>query len=61
MVEVKWTEQAVLDIENIAEYIAKDSQKYAEIRVKRFFAAVKVLEKGSGIGRIVPELHNPQI
>jgi toxin ParE1/3/4 len=38
MVEVKWTEQALADIQSIAEFIAKDSENYASIQVSRFFA-----------------------
>jgi len=39
MVEVKWTIQAIDDIDNIAEYIAKDSIRYAKIQTERFFDA----------------------
>jgi toxin ParE1/3/4 len=37
MVEVKWTKQAVQDIDRIAEFIAKDSEHYAKIQVHSFF------------------------
>ena len=38
MAEVRWTLQAIEDINGIAEFIARDSQRYAEIQVMRFFA-----------------------
>jgi plasmid stabilization system protein ParE len=55
MVEVRWTKQALNDIDHIAEFIANDSEYYASVQVKRFFAAVKVLEKRPTIGKRVPE------
>lgn len=61
MVEVNWTFQSVNDVENIADFIAKDSEKYAQIQVHRFFEATKVLETNPKIGRIVPELKNNSI
>jgi plasmid stabilization system protein ParE len=56
MVEVTWTEQSLLDIDNIAEFIAKDSHKYAQIQVQRFFKQVEILESHPKAGRVVPEL-----
>ena len=56
MVEVTWTEQSLVDINNIAEFIAKDSHKYAQIQVQRFFKQVEVLESHPKAGRVVPEL-----
>jgi toxin ParE1/3/4 len=61
MVEVKWTKQAVQDIDKIAEFIAKDSDHYAKIQVQRFFNAVKVLEKQPKSGKIVSEKQDPLI
>ncbi len=55
MVEVRWTVQANDDVENIAEYIAKDSEKYASIQVQRFIEATEVLETYPKTGRIIPE------
>jgi len=56
MVKIKWTVQAVNDIENIAEFIAKDSQNYAIIQTKRFFDSVLVLKSNPSFGRVVPEM-----
>jgi len=56
MVEVNWTNQAIEDINNIAEFIAKDSAKYAQIQVKRFFDRAEVLTHQPKSGRIVPEI-----
>ncbi len=35
MVHLNWTNQAVSDLKEIADYISKDSIKYAKIQVKR--------------------------
>jgi len=37
MVEVNWTDQAIADMANIATFIGRDSKKYAEVQLKRFF------------------------
>lgn len=55
MVEVRWTVQANDDVENIAEYIAKDSEKYASLQVQRFIEAVEILVTYPKTGRIIPE------
>ncbi len=61
MDKVRWTDQAVDDIENIAEFISKDSVKYSKIQVKRFFDITRILEKQNKFGRIVPEINNDLI
>jgi len=61
MVVIKWTNKALNDMENIAEYIALDSHCYAKIQIKRFFDKVEILKKYPFIGRIVPEKNNVNI
>ena len=61
MVEIRWTEQALEDIENIAEFIAKDSVKYAKIQVYRFFERTEILKSQPQSGRIVPEIGDKKI
>nr|WP_322624115.1 type II toxin-antitoxin system RelE/ParE family toxin [uncultured Flavobacterium sp.] len=61
MAEIKWTDQALYDIENIAEYIAKDSEYYASVQVERFFEATEILHSHPESGRIVPEIKNADI
>ena len=61
MAEIRWTDQAIEDIENIAEFIAKDSETYARIQVERFFEETEILESFSLSDRIVPELKNETI
>jgi addiction module RelE/StbE family toxin len=61
MVEIKWTKRAITDIDNIADYIAKDSFHYAQVQVKRFFEKSEILKKYPSIGRIVPEKNRNNI
>lgn len=61
MDEIKWTFQSIEDIDNIAEYIAKDSMKYAMIQVEDFFESVPILQENPKAGRIVGELGDKNV
>ena len=61
MVEIRWSPQSLEDLENIAEYISKDSMKFALIQVQDFFEAAAVLGTYPKVGRIVPELGNKSV
>ncbi len=45
MVTIKWTPQALADVEANADFIAKDSNFYAQIFATRVFKAVGKLSK----------------
>ena len=45
MVKVKWTHNAIEELNNIANYISKDSPKYALILVKQIYEMISHLEK----------------
>jgi toxin ParE1/3/4 len=61
MVEISWTKQAIQDIDNIAEFISRDSEHYAKIQVLRFFESVRILERFPQAGKIVREKHDSSI
>lgn len=61
MVKVVWTDSAILDLDAIGEYIAKDSIRYAEITVTELFESVDILEEFPQSGSIVPEFNNQKI
>jgi addiction module RelE/StbE family toxin len=61
MVEIRWTDQALQDINNIAEFISKDSISYAKIQVNLFFEEVETLSQFPERGRVVPELQKKRI
>lgn len=56
MAEMIWSARAIKDINEIGDYISKDSFQYAEEQVRQFFIKAKLLERQPLIGRIVPEL-----
>jgi len=58
MVKIVWTERSLTDLEDIADYIAKDSEKYASLTIEKIIYQTLILEKQPQIGRIVPELNN---
>jgi addiction module RelE/StbE family toxin len=55
MTPVRWTPQALEDLEAIRLYVARDSVQYAALLVERLFNAVDRLEAFPESGRIVPE------
>ena len=55
MAEVIWSDSALLDLNDIGEYISKDSERYAEITVNQLFTTPDILENHPKAGRIVPE------
>jgi len=58
---IVWSEEALEDIESIAEYIEKDSPFYAKSVVTKFFEKAELLKEFSLTGRIVPELNDTNI
>jgi toxin ParE1/3/4 len=58
MVKIIWTDSAIEDLNNIGEYIAKDSVRYAEITVLELFESVDILESHPLAGITVPEFEN---
>jgi plasmid stabilization system protein ParE len=41
MVKIRWNEEALADIDEIAEYIAADSITYAMMQVEKFFIVLR--------------------
>ena len=54
--QVRWTHEAVTDLEGIAEYISKGSAYYAAAFVEEVLAVANSLNHFSERGRIVPEV-----
>lgn len=61
MTRIEWTEPAVADLENIQDYIARDSADYADALVERLILSVDQLELFPESGRRVPESTDPKI
>ena len=58
---LRWSPEAIEDLESIAEYIARDSEFYARAVVSEIISvAVNIFEQPL-IGRIVPEIGDAEI
>jgi addiction module RelE/StbE family toxin len=55
MAQVIWTDSALHDLDDIGEYISKDSKKYAQITVDQLFHSPDILEDHPKAGKVVPE------
>jgi toxin ParE1/3/4 len=53
--EVRWTTQAADDLQAIYDFIARDSEQYAQAIVEGILAATDGLEQFPFLGRLVPE------
>jgi plasmid stabilization system protein ParE len=56
-----WSHEALDDIEQIADYISKDSVYHAAQVTERILALGESLPEQPKLGRIVPELNNPNV
>jgi len=61
MARLNWTELSIHDLTNIAEFISKDSFKYATIQIKRIRERARILKTKPFLGRIVPEIQEDSI
>ena len=61
MAEVIWTDNAIADLNDIGEYIAKESIRYAELTITKLFAAPDILEEYPRKGSIVPQFMDETI
>lgn len=61
MAEIVWTSSALKDLNEIGEYIATDSPRYAEITIDKLFNKVEILRNHHRLGRIVPEADQENI
>ncbi|RLD37463.1 MAG: type II toxin-antitoxin system RelE/ParE family toxin [Bacteroidetes bacterium] len=61
MVRINWTFQAKGDLKDIAEYISKDSKRYAKLQVTRLKTRTRILKTQTRSGKIVPEINQENI
>jgi len=61
MVKINWTNLALQDLNEIAEFISKDSIRYAQITVKYLFESPSLLKTHPKAGRIVPEFNEENL
>ncbi len=58
---VIWSQEALDDIDSIAEYISRDSRYHAQQVVEKFFELGDSLNEQPESGRVVPELRDPHV
>jgi len=61
MTRIEWTKPAVSDLENIQDYIARDSAEYAGAVIERLILSVDQLVSFPESGRLVPEATDSNI
>jgi len=58
---IRWSPEAVADLESIRDFIARDSPQYAQLVVLRLVEAVDRLSAFPMSGRVVPEAERPEL
>jgi toxin ParE1/3/4 len=61
MVKINWTDLALQDLNDIGDYISKDSIRYAEVTVQYLFDSVDILISHPKSGRVVPEFNEEDL
>ena len=61
MVKINWTNFALQDLNEIAEFISKDSLRYAQMTAKYLFESPSMLKTHPKAGRIVPEFNEENL
>ena len=56
---LSWSPRALAELDDIANYIAKDSPFYARVVVRRLLDRAELLPAMPGQGRLVPEYEGP--
>ena len=56
-----FSKQASLDLEEIEDHIAFDSKTYATAQIKKIIESIKRLQQFPNSGRMVPELEEPAV
>ena len=55
MVKLSWSPKATADLEEICQYISRDSEHYAKLFAQRIITLVETITEFPMAGRIVPE------
>ena len=58
MGKIIWSQNAIFDIESIAEFISRDSEDRASLFILRLMESTKRLVEFPFSGRIIPEINN---
>ena len=58
---IRWAPRAASHLEQICEYISRDSEIYARIFVEKVLSMVEYIASFPKIGRVVPEYNDPNL
>jgi len=61
MVKVVWTQRSLFDLEDIGDYISKDSIRYAKLTLEKLIDSASLISNNPLIGRIVTESKDKSI
>jgi addiction module RelE/StbE family toxin len=61
MVKIIWTSRSLADLEEIGDYIDKDSPRYAKLALEKLIETARLIEANTLIGRMVPEISQKNI
>lgn len=61
MVQIKWTPQSVKDLEEIHEFISRDSRTYAKRQIQLIRNRTHILKSNVNAGKVVKEMSNRSI
>ncbi len=61
MVKIVWTSRSLTDLEEIGDYISRDSHNYAMLTLEKLIETAKLIETNPLIGRVVPEVKQTNI
>ncbi len=59
--QIEWSPRAAANLEEICNYIGKDSEYYAALFSQRIIALIKTIPQFPTSGRIVPEYKNERL
>ena len=59
--KIRWSPRAASNLEEICDYIAKDSEYYARLFARRVMAIVKTIPQFPKAGRVVPEYRDENL
>ena len=60
-VQIRWSPKAVRGLQEICNFIEKDSEYYAILFIKRVFNLIDNLKQFPLSGRVVPEYNDPNL
>jgi toxin ParE1/3/4 len=61
MARLRWSLQAAQDLEDICDFLSRDSEQFACVFAQRVMRIVESIPDQPGLGSIVPEYNRPEL